>query len=45
MPLREVQEAARHADPRTTIRYDRGGQSLDRQATYIVASFIAGAAR
>ncbi len=24
VPLRDVQEAASHADPRTTIRYDRG---------------------
>ncbi len=23
MPLRDVQEAASHADPRTTMRYDR----------------------
>jgi integrase/recombinase XerD len=41
-PLRDVQEAASHADPRTTMRYDRARQSLDRHATYIVA---AGAAR
>jgi hypothetical protein len=40
-----VQEAASHADPRTTMRYDRGRQSLDRHATYIVATFIAGASR
>jgi site-specific recombinase XerD len=33
------------ADPRTTMRYDRGRQSLDRHATYIVATFVAGAAR
>lgn len=45
MPLRDVQEAASHADPRTTIRYDRGRASLDRQATYIVAAFVAGSAR
>jgi integrase/recombinase XerD len=45
VPLRDVQEAATHADPRTTMRYDRGRQSLDRHATYIVATFIAGAAR
>jgi uncharacterized protein (DUF433 family) len=25
VPLRDVQEAASHADPRTTMRYDRGG--------------------
>jgi hypothetical protein len=45
VPLRDVQEAASHADPRTTIRYDRAWGSLDRHATYIVAAFIAGAAR
>jgi integrase/recombinase XerD len=45
VPLRDVQEAASHADPRTTMRYDRGRQSLDRHATYIVSTFIAGASR
>ena len=45
VPLRDVQEAASHADPRTMMRYDRGRQSLDRHATYIVATFIAGASR
>jgi len=45
VPLRDVQEAASHADPRTTMRYDRGRISLDRHATYIVATFVAGAAR
>ena len=45
VPLRDVQEAASHADPRTTIRYDRARGSLDRQATYIIAAYIAGAAR
>jgi site-specific recombinase XerD len=45
VPLRDVQEAASHADPRTTMRYDRARQSLDRHATYIVATFIAGASR
>jgi len=45
VPLRDVQEAASHTDPRTTMRYDRGGQSLDRHATYIVATFVAGASR
>jgi hypothetical protein len=43
--LRDVQEAASHADPRTTMRYDRARTSPDRHATYIVAAFIAGAAR
>jgi integrase/recombinase XerD len=45
VPLRDVQEAASHADPRTTMRYDRARASLDRHATYIVATYLAGAAR
>ena len=45
VPRRDVQEAASHADPRTAMRYDRARTSLDRHATYIVAAFIAGAAR
>ena len=45
VPLRDVQEAASHSDPRTTMRYDRARASLDRYATYIVAAYIAGAAR
>ena len=45
VPLRDVQEAASHADPRTTMRHDRVRVSLDRHATYMVATFIAGAAR
>ena len=42
VPLRDVQEAASHADPRTTMRYDRARISLDRHATYIVAAYVAG---
>jgi integrase/recombinase XerD len=45
VPLRDVQEAASHADARTTMRYDRARGSLDRHATYIVAGYVAGAAR
>ena len=45
VPPRDVQGAASHADPRTTIRYDRARGSLDRHATYIVAAYLAGAAR
>jgi integrase/recombinase XerD len=45
VPLRDVQEAASHADQRTTMRYDRARRSLDRHATYIVATFVAGASR
>ena len=36
--LRDVQEAARHADPRTTMRYDRARVLADRRATYTVAT-------
>jgi integrase/recombinase XerD len=36
---------ASHADPRTTMRYDRARTSLDRHATYVVAAYLAGAAR
>ena len=43
--LRDVQEAASHADPRTTMRYDRARGSLDQHATYIVAAYVASAAR
>ncbi len=42
VPLRDVQIAARHSDPRTTTRYDRARDNLDRHASYIVAAFIAG---
>jgi site-specific recombinase XerD len=44
VPLRDVQIAARHSDPRTTTRYDRARGNLDRHANYIVAAFIAGGA-
>lgn len=38
-----IQQAASHADPRTTMRYDRARVSLDRHATSIVSTLIAGA--
>ena len=38
MPFRDVQDFAGHADPRTTRRYDRSRNSLDRHATYALAS-------
>jgi integrase/recombinase XerD len=38
--LRDVQDLARHADPRTTRRYDRARHSLDRHATYALAGFV-----
>jgi integrase/recombinase XerD len=40
VPLRDVQVAARHADPRTTIIYDRRRQNLDRHAAYAVVAFV-----
>jgi hypothetical protein len=40
-----VQEAGSHADPRPTMRYDRARGTLDRHAIYIVAAYLAGAAR
>ena len=38
--LRDVQDFAGHADPRTTRRYDRSRNSLDRHATYAVAAYL-----
>ena len=38
--LRDVQDSAGHADPRTTRRYDRGRHSLDRFAGYAVAAYV-----
>ncbi|MGH9277554.1 MAG: tyrosine-type recombinase/integrase [Acidimicrobiales bacterium] len=42
VPLREVQIAARDADPRTTTVYDRRRQNFDRHAAYVVVAFVAG---
>ncbi|HLY66572.1 MAG TPA: tyrosine-type recombinase/integrase [Chloroflexota bacterium] len=39
--LRDVQIAARHADPRTATRYDRARQNLDRHPNYILAAYMA----
>jgi site-specific recombinase XerD len=39
--LRDVQIAARHADPRTTMRYDRARHNLDRHPNYILAAYMA----
>ena len=39
--LRDVQIAARLADPRTTMRYDRARQNLDRHPNYILAAYMA----
>ncbi|MEZ5377162.1 MAG: tyrosine-type recombinase/integrase [Acidimicrobiales bacterium] len=37
IPLRDVQDFARHADPRTTRRYDRARAGLDRHAATAAA--------
>ena len=39
--LRDVQIAARHADPRTTLRYDRARQNLGRHPNHILAAYMA----
>jgi integrase len=44
VPLRDVQIAARHSDPRITARYDRARHNHDRHASHVVAAFLAGAA-
>jgi integrase/recombinase XerD len=41
--LRDVQIAAPHAAPRTTMRYDRARNNLDRHPNYILAAFMASA--
>ena len=41
VPLRDVQLAARHADPRTTTVYDHRRQGFDRHAAYVVVAFVA----
>jgi integrase/recombinase XerD len=41
--LRDVQIAARHADPQTTMRYDRARNNLDRHPNYILAAYMASA--
>src|SRR4051794_30768209 len=43
--LRDVQIAARHADPRTTMRYDRARNNLDRHPNYILAAYMASGTR
>lgn len=45
VPLRDVQIAARHADPHTTTRYDRARGNLDRYANYVVAVLLADGTR
>ena len=41
--LRDTQIAARHADPRTTMRYDRARNNLDRHPNYVLAAFMSSA--
>lgn len=38
--LRDVQDAAGHADPRTTRRYDRARYNLDKHPTYALAGIV-----
>ena len=40
VPLRDVQDYARHRDARTTRRYDHARDSLDRSAAYAVAAYL-----
>lgn len=44
VPLHAVQDAARHADPATTRRYDRARYALDGHAAYGVANYLLAAA-
>ena len=39
--LRDVQITARHADPRTTMCFDRAPKNLDRPPNYILAAYMA----
>jgi site-specific recombinase XerD len=42
VPMRDMQIAMRHADPRTTGLYDMAKNNKDRHASHRVASFLAG---
>lgn len=42
IPLRDVQIAARHADPRLTMYYDRARGNLDGHAAYSLAGYLSG---
>ena len=39
-PLQDVQDAAGHADPRTTRGYDHSRHNLDRHPTYLLAAHL-----
>ena len=41
--LRDVQDLARHSDPKTTRRYDRDARQLDRSPAYVLAGLLEGA--
>jgi integrase/recombinase XerD len=41
--LRNAQDFAGHRDPRTTRRYDRARDTLDRNAAYTLTAYLAGA--
>lgn len=43
--LRDVQIAARHADPRTTMRYDRARTNHDRHPNHILTAHMASGTR
>jgi integrase/recombinase XerD len=43
VPLRDVQITARHADPRTTVGYDRARENLDRHAIHALSDYLTGA--
>ena len=43
--LRDVQIAARHAEPRTTMCYGRARKNLDRHPNYILAAYMASGMR
>jgi site-specific recombinase XerD len=40
--IRDMQYAMRHADPRTTLRYDMAKANLDRHAAHAIAAYLAG---
>ena len=42
VPIRDMQIAMRHSDPRTTLRYDMAQANLDRHAAHSVAAYLAG---
>ncbi len=44
VPLRDMQYAMRHADARTTMRYDMARANLDRHAAHNVAAYLSGMA-